>query len=113
MHYCMDVLIFGPDSAAEGGDITYNAHMGPISLSLLSWKKTGYIAKAGDFKAKGVDEIVVLSVNDCFVMRAWEKTFDTDKARYLPTLDQLPWHTQDHMHVLGGARPPQINRTRR
>ena len=40
----------------------------------------GYIAKAGDFKAKGVDDIVVLSVNDCFVMRAWEKTFDTDKV---------------------------------
>jgi hypothetical protein len=51
-----------------------------IHLTLLKTQQTGYIAKAGDFKAKGVDEIVVLSVNDCFVMRAWEKTFDTDKV---------------------------------
>jgi len=27
-----------------------------------------------------VDDIIVLAVNDCFAMRAWEKTFETDKV---------------------------------
>ena len=27
-----------------------------------------------------MDDIIVLSVNDCFAVRAWEKTFDTDKV---------------------------------
>lgn len=31
----------------------------------------GFIAKAGDFKAKGVDLIACVSVNDAFVMDAW------------------------------------------
>jgi len=33
----------------------------------------GYVAKAADIKAKGVDEIVCISVNDPFVMGAWGK----------------------------------------
>jgi len=33
----------------------------------------GFIAKAGDLKAKGIDQIVCLSVNDAFVMGAWGK----------------------------------------
>ncbi|PKQ01461.1 MAG: peroxiredoxin [Alphaproteobacteria bacterium HGW-Alphaproteobacteria-12] len=33
----------------------------------------GFIKNAGDIKAKGVDEIVCLSVNDAFVMGAWGK----------------------------------------
>jgi peroxiredoxin len=33
----------------------------------------GYVEKAGDIKAKGVDKIVCLSVNDAFVMDAWGK----------------------------------------
>jgi glutaredoxin/glutathione-dependent peroxiredoxin len=33
----------------------------------------GYIDKAGDLKAKGVDEIICTSVNDVFVMGAWSK----------------------------------------
>src|SRR3546814_1569181 len=33
----------------------------------------GYIEKAGDLKAKGVDEIACTAVNDAFVMGAWGK----------------------------------------
>ena len=33
----------------------------------------GYVANADAIKAKGVDEIVCLSVNDAFVMGAWAK----------------------------------------
>lgn len=33
----------------------------------------GYVEHAADFKKKGVDEIVCLSVNDAFVMNAWGK----------------------------------------
>lgn len=32
----------------------------------------GYVEKAGELKAKGVDEIVATSVNDAFVMGAWQ-----------------------------------------
>ena len=33
----------------------------------------GYVEHAGDFKKKGVDGVVCLSVNDAFVMNAWSK----------------------------------------
>jgi peroxiredoxin (alkyl hydroperoxide reductase subunit C) len=33
----------------------------------------GYVAHAAEFKAKGVDEVWCLSVNDAFVMGAWGK----------------------------------------
>ncbi len=33
----------------------------------------GFIEKAAEIKAKGVDRIVCLSVNDAFVMAAWSK----------------------------------------
>ncbi len=33
----------------------------------------GFLAKEAEFKAKGIDEIAVVSVNDAFVMDAWAK----------------------------------------
>jgi peroxiredoxin len=33
----------------------------------------GFLAKVAEFKAKGIDEIAVVSVNDVFVMDAWAK----------------------------------------
>ena len=33
----------------------------------------GYIEHAGDFKTKGVSDVVCISVNDAFVMNAWGK----------------------------------------
>ena len=32
----------------------------------------GFLAKYDEFKAKGVDEVAVVAVNDVFVMHAWE-----------------------------------------
>jgi glutaredoxin/glutathione-dependent peroxiredoxin len=44
----------------------------------------GFVDKAGDFKAKGVDEIVCTSVNDVFVMGAWGKSSNAEeKVRML------------------------------
>ncbi len=44
----------------------------------------GYVAHQADFKAKGVDEIWCVSVNDAFVMGAWAKDQKTNgKVRML------------------------------
>lgn len=37
----------------------------------------GFVEKAGDIRAKGVDVIACLSVNDAFVMKAWGKSQNT------------------------------------
>jgi glutaredoxin/glutathione-dependent peroxiredoxin len=42
-----------------------------------------YVEKAGDLKAKGVDEIACVSVNDAFVMSAWGKSDGSDDITML------------------------------
>ncbi|NP_001289773.1 peroxiredoxin-2B [Nelumbo nucifera] len=39
----------------------------------------GFIEKAEELKSKGVDEILLISVNDPFVMKAWAKTYPDNK----------------------------------
>src|SRR3546814_4560942 len=41
----------------------------------------GFVDKAEDLKAKGVDEIVCTAVNDAFVMGAWSKNADRKSTR--------------------------------
>ncbi|SHN49832.1 peroxiredoxin [Erythrobacter sanguineus] len=43
----------------------------------------GFVEKAGDLKAKGVDEIVGTAVNDAFVMSAWNKAAGSDAITML------------------------------
>src|SRR3546814_7115414 len=40
----------------------------------------GFVDKAADLKAKGVDEIVCTAVNDAFVMGAWSKNANAGEA---------------------------------
>ncbi|GAB5350496.1 redoxin family protein [Qipengyuania sp. 483] len=43
----------------------------------------GYVEKADELKAKGVDEIVGTAVNDAFVMGAWNKAAGSDDITML------------------------------
>ena len=43
----------------------------------------GYVDKAAELKAKGVDEIIATSVNDAFVMGAWKASAGADEVTML------------------------------
>ncbi len=43
----------------------------------------GYVEKADELKAKGVDEIVATAVNDAFVMGAWNQAAGSDDITML------------------------------
>ena len=43
----------------------------------------GFVDKAADLKAKGIDEIACTSVNDAFVMGAWGKSADAGSVTML------------------------------
>ena len=43
----------------------------------------GFVEKAEELKAKGVDEIVATSVNDAFVMGAWKQSAGSDDITML------------------------------
>lgn len=42
-----------------------------------------YVQKAGDLKAKGIDEIACTAVNDAFVMGAWNRADGSDDVTML------------------------------
>lgn len=62
----------------KGRKVAVFALPGAFTPTCSNQHLPGFIKSADDFKAKGVDEIVCLSVNDAFVMGAWGKQQGAD-----------------------------------
>ena len=80
---------FGPNpvsvaEATAGKTIALFAVPGAFTPTCSAKHVPGYVEKAAEFKAAGVDEIWCLAVNDAFVMGAWARDQKTDgKVRML------------------------------
>lgn len=61
------------DEIFKGKKVVLFAVPGAFTPTCSERHLPGFIEKAGDLKARGVDEIVCMAVNDAFVMDAWGK----------------------------------------
>jgi len=78
----------GPDQVSsdeyfKGRKVALVAVPGAFTPTCSARHLPGYVDKAEELKAKGVDEIAFTSVNDAFVMGAWGKSADADAITML------------------------------
>jgi peroxiredoxin len=72
------------DDVFKGRKVVLFAVPGAFTPTCHRNHMPGFVAKAGEIKAKGVDAIVVTAVNDVFVLDAWTKASGCDgKIEYL------------------------------
>lgn len=74
---------FSTDDIFKGKTVVAFSLPGAFTPTCSSTHVPGYEAHYDQFKAAGIDDVVVLSVNDAFVMAAWEKDQGTHKVTYL------------------------------
>jgi peroxiredoxin len=67
----------------EGKTVALFAVPGAFTPTCSARHLPGFLDKAADLKAKGVDAIACTSVNDVFVMGAWAKANDADTVTML------------------------------
>ena len=78
----------GPDKVQaseyfKGKKVALFAVPGAFTPTCSAKHLPGYVEKAAELKAKGVDEIACTSVNDAFVMGAWNKAGGSDDITML------------------------------
>jgi glutaredoxin/glutathione-dependent peroxiredoxin len=66
------------DDVFKGKKVVLFAVPGAFTPTCHRNHMPGFVAKADEIKAKGVDSIVVTAVNDAFVMDAWTKQSGCD-----------------------------------
>lgn len=66
------------DDLFGGRKVVLFAVPGAFTPTCSAQHLPGYVAKADEIRAKGVDAIACLSVNDVFVMDAWGKSQNAD-----------------------------------
>ncbi len=74
---------FTTDEIFRGKKVVLFAVPGAFTPACSQRHLPGYVDKAADIKAKGVDEIACVAVNDAFVMGAWGKNRTEGKVRML------------------------------
>lgn len=72
------------DDIFAGKSIIIVALPGAFTPTCSSTHLPGYEAKYDELKAKGIDEIYCVSVNDAFSMFQWSKNLGIEKVKMLP-----------------------------
>ncbi|MDO8590324.1 MAG: peroxiredoxin [bacterium] len=72
------------DEIFKGKKIVLFALPGAFTPTCSSQHLPGYEAHYDEFKKLGVDEVICLSVNDAFVMNAWQEDQKIKKVKLLP-----------------------------
>ena len=72
------------DDIFAGKSIVIVALPGAFTPTCSSTHLPGYEAKYEELKAKGVDEVYCVSVNDAFSMFQWAKNLGIEKVKMLP-----------------------------
>jgi len=84
------------DALLGSGKVALFSVPGAFTPTCSARHLPGFVEKAGELKAKGIDKIVCMSVNDAFVMKAW-----ADAHNATGTVDVLADGNGDFAEALG------------